>query len=143
MPQLRTLTFLSQGAKRMSDISAYLGRGMPSATSMIDRLVSKSHVERVEDPNDRRVVACQLTSGGREMVEQFHRMCHMRSEAIANGLTVEELEVVAPAMEVLVRAIARMRRQEPAPQAADDEKGNGHGEAPLILDDQGLQRVTV
>ncbi|MBM3935453.1 MAG: MarR family transcriptional regulator [SAR202 cluster bacterium] len=140
MPQLRTLMFLSQGSKRMSEISTYLDRGMPSATSMIDRLVSKSFVERVEDPNDRRVVACQLTTSGRDMVEQFNRMDHMRSEAIANGLTVDELEIVAPAMEVLVRAIARMRRQDQAQQPVEDQPE----QQPIILDDQGIrERIAV
>ena len=37
MPQARTLFFLGHGPKRMGDISAHLGRGMPSATSMVMR----------------------------------------------------------------------------------------------------------
>ena len=67
MPQVRTHDSCSAtGPKRMGDISTYLGRGMPSATSMIDRLVSKGLVERMADASDRRVVACRLTALGEE-----------------------------------------------------------------------------
>ena len=108
MPQARTLFLLSQGPKRMTQISEYLGRGMPAATSMIDRLVKKGLVKRVEEASDRRVVACQLTSEGQEVVERFWRMGLKRREAIADALTIEELQVVVPAMEVLSDAIRRV-----------------------------------
>ncbi len=107
MPQARTLFFLNDGPARMSDLSAHLGSGMPSATSMIDRLVKKGLVERIEDASDRRVVACRLTSEGKEAVEAFWRIRRMRREEMAGSLTLEELEVVVPALEVLVNAIGR------------------------------------
>jgi len=37
--QLRTLLLLRGGPQRMSDIAVHLGVSLPSATSMIDRLV--------------------------------------------------------------------------------------------------------
>jgi DNA-binding MarR family transcriptional regulator len=108
MPQARTLFLLSQGPKRMTQISEFLGRGMPAATSMIDRLVKKVLVERVEEASDRRVVACRLTAQGQGVVERFWRMGRKRREAIAAALTFEELEVVVPAIEVLSDAIRRV-----------------------------------
>ena len=107
MPQARTLFFLGQGPKRMGDISAYLDRGMPSATSMIDRLVKKGLVERVEDPVDRRVVVCRLNALGEEVLEKFAQIGHMRLEALASALTMEELETVVPAIEILCDAASR------------------------------------
>ena len=122
MPQARTLFFLNNGPARMSDLSAYLGSGMPSATSMIDRLVKKGLVERIQDASDRRVVACQLTAEGREVAERFWRMGRMRREEMAGSLTLEELEVVVPAIEVLVNAIRR--RDEGQSRAHPDESSN-------------------
>lgn len=107
MPQAKTLFFLGHGTRRMGDISAYLGRGMPSATSMIDRLLAKGLVERVEDASDRRVVACQLTTAGTEAVERFWRLGRLRLQSLADVLTLEELEVVVPAMEILSDAVSR------------------------------------
>jgi DNA-binding MarR family transcriptional regulator len=107
MPQVRTMNFLSHGPKRMGDISAYLGRGMPSATSMVDRLVGKGLVERIEDSSDRRVVACRLTPPGKERVERFWRLGRLRIASLADKLSLEELETVVPAMEILSEAVHR------------------------------------
>ena len=114
MPQAKTLGLLGQGSKRMSDIAEHLGRGMPSVTSLIDRLVKKGLVERIEDESDRRVVACQLTSEGRTSVDEFLRLGHLKSEAIADALTEEELAVVVPAMEVLAAALERRNKESPS-----------------------------
>ena len=108
MPQARTLLLLSQGPKRMTQISEYLGRGMPAATSMVDRIVRKGLIERVEDASDRRVVACRITSGGQDVIEQFWRMGLERRETTAYALTFEELQVVVPAIEILSDAIRRV-----------------------------------
>ena len=119
MPQVRTLYFLSRGPQRMRDISDHLMRGMPSATSMIDRLVRKGYVERVPDPSDRRVVLCQITEPGREMLDRFSRMGAVGFEAISESLTDDELENIAPALEMLVDAMARQAPSEP------DQRGEG------------------
>ena len=124
MAQARTLYFLGSGPKRMTEISGYLGRGMPAATSMIDRLVKKGRVERTEDPSDRRVVTCQLTPIGREVVEKFLRIGRMRERAIAEVLTLEELEAVVPAMVILSEALERVDEAAPA----ESHDGNAGGE---------------
>jgi len=123
MPQVRTMNFLSHGPKRMGDISAYLDRGMPSATSMVDRLVGKGLVERIEDSSDRRVVACRLTPQGKERVERFWRLGRMRIASLADKLSLEELEIVVPAMEILSEAVHRdtlaVPDEDPAGESAD------------------------
>ena len=107
LPQLKTLFFLSQEPKRMRALATYLGRGMSAATSMIDRLVKKGLVARLEDLSDRRVVACRLTPLGEEVVERSWRRGRDRNEAIARVLTLDELQMVVPAMEVLSAAVGR------------------------------------
>jgi len=52
MTQWRTLALLHRGPRRMSEIAAYLGSSLSSATSMIDRLVNKQLVARMQDPAD-------------------------------------------------------------------------------------------
>ena len=123
MPQVRTLYFLSRGPQRMKDISDHLMRGMPSATSMIDRLVRKGYVERVPDPSDRRVVLCQITEPGREMLDRFSRMGAVGFEAISESLTDDELDIIAPALEILVDAMARQ-----TPPESDDCGGDNDGD---------------
>ena len=97
MPQTRALSHLRDGPRRMREIATFLGVGMPSATSMVDRLVKKGLVERQEDSADRRVVACRLTADGVEAVERFWRMSRIKAEAMAGALTLDELRAVVPA----------------------------------------------
>ena len=107
MPQAKTMFLLHrQGPTRMGVLSEHLGRGLPSATSMVDRLVKKGLVERVQDPSDRRVVACRLTGEGGRVVERFWRISRERRLALADALTLEELEQVVPALEILTDAAA-------------------------------------
>jgi DNA-binding MarR family transcriptional regulator len=107
MPQAKTLFYLADGPRRMSGIASRLGVEMPSATTMIGRLVGKELVERRQDPADRRAVVCSLTPAGRDAVEKFWSLRAARTEALAAVLTTEELEIVVPAMEIMAEAVRR------------------------------------
>ena len=101
MPQARTLFLLSGGPKRMSELASNLGCGLSAGTSMIDRLVKKALVRRVEDASDRRVVACRLTEEGKRVVERVTRVGRLRIEGLAEVLSIEELESVVKAMDIM------------------------------------------
>lgn len=105
--QAKTLHFLSHGQRRMSEIAGRLKVEMPSATTMIDRLVAKGLVERGQDPADRRAVICSLTQEGIEIVERFSAIRAARTESLAAVMSTEELEVVVPALEILADAVRR------------------------------------
>ena len=57
----------------MGVISNSLGSALSATTSIVDRLVEKKLVKRGSDPNDRRVVTCELTASGQEASERFWR----------------------------------------------------------------------
>ena len=114
MTQARTLILLSQGPARMTQIASHFGRSMSSATTMIDRLVAKALVARTEDPADRRVVACRLTAAGDDAVEIFTRIGRLKIENIASSLTVDELEAVTGAIEILADAAKRPQEAGPS-----------------------------
>ena len=107
MPQFRAICLLGQGSERMGNIAGNLSTSMASATSMIDRLVDKGLVERAPDASDRRVVTCQLTTKGREEMDRFMRVNQLRLTRMAGRLTVEELQTVVNAMEILCSAAQR------------------------------------
>ncbi|MDA1096000.1 MAG: MarR family transcriptional regulator [Chloroflexi bacterium] len=109
MPQFRALVLLRQGPRRMSEISSHLGTGLSSATSMVDRLLNKGLVEREHDPDDRRVVTCQLTAVGQAEVERFWRIGRTQVEGLAAELPLDDLTNVVHAMEILASAAARQR----------------------------------
>ena len=104
MPQFKTLSLLARGPERMGNIAGYLATSLSSATSMIDRLVEKNLVERAPSPNDRRVVTCQLTAKGTEEMDRFLRLNQLQFTSIAKRLTIQELQLVVTAMEILCAA---------------------------------------
>ena len=110
MPQVKTLFLLAEGPMRMRGIARRLGVEMPSATTMIDRLVAKGLVERRQDPGDRRAVVCSVTPAGRDAVEKFWALRAARIESLAAVLSKKELEKVVPALEILAEAGLRADR---------------------------------
>ena len=108
MQQAKTLFLLADGSRRMSGIAKRFGVETPSATTMIDRLVTKGLVERGRDPSDRRAVICSLTAAGRETVERFWSLRTVRFEELAGELNEEELCEVISAMKIMVDAIGRL-----------------------------------
>lgn len=99
----RTITLLSRGPKRMGDIVSGLGISPSTVTRTIDYLVSKQVAERFDDPNDRRVVICQLTDKGRQQVLHFWQINRQRLELVAGNLPTEEIVAVVQALEVLAK----------------------------------------
>jgi len=121
MRQARALMLLSHAPKRMSDIAARMGKGTSAASTLIDRLVNKGLVQRVEDVSDRRVVTCRLTADGDEAVERFLRLGCMRTERIASVMSEDELKTVVHALEIMADAADRASEEEPEQGSAEAE----------------------
>src|SRR5512135_3760582 len=51
----------------MGDLSRILGVPFSTATRMVDWLVDNGYVQRLADPDDRRVVRVELTEAGKEL----------------------------------------------------------------------------
>lgn len=134
MAQFRVLDLLITGPRRMSDVAQALGIGLPSATSLIDRLTDKGLAERQHDTVDRRVVTCQITALGRVEVERLYRIGQARMDLLIEVLTDDELAQVRDAFAVLASAALRLspvgaclnapadRPSVPAPQVAAPDR---------------------
>lgn len=111
IPQIRTLVLLERvGPRRMGNIAISLGRALSAATTIVDRLVEKGLVDRVSDPNDRRVVICKLTDAGEEAIKRFWRIGQERLEPAADLLDEEQLEVVVKGLELIRWAEDELQR---------------------------------
>ncbi len=111
MSQMRTLLFLTEEPRRMSEIAANLGSSLSSATSMVERLEIKGLVERRHNPDDRRVVMCHLTDLGHGDIERFWRLRQSRIRALVHLLTPGEFEHVIDALQIISNALDRARAQ--------------------------------
>lgn len=83
----------------MRELAEGVSVAPPTATRIVNDLVEKELVERVSDPQDRRVVRIGITQKGRETIDQVHqeatdlvaqileRMSDGEQEALLVGLT--------------------------------------------------------
>ncbi len=107
MPQLKALASLLDGPLRMGDISSLSGISHSAATAMIDRLVDKALVTRSHDQHDRRVVVCELSAEGRDLIERFWKVREESLRKLADHMSDDELRTVISAMGIMNDAAAR------------------------------------
>jgi DNA-binding MarR family transcriptional regulator len=88
----RVLILLSQSQEpfTMSKLSTELNVPMSTATRIVDWLVSSGLLERVNDPNDRRVVRVSVSKNGREMYETGLSQNKKRISQLLNDFTPDE-----------------------------------------------------
>ena len=110
--QIKALVLLEQmGPLRMGAISKHLGSALSATTTIMDRLVEKELVERIADPNDRRVVICKLTDPGCQVLERFWSIDRKRVLTVVNLLETEQLEVAVRGLELIRWAADESRRR--------------------------------
>ena len=110
IPQIKTLVLLERtGPMRMGSIAGFLGRALSATTIVVDRLVEKDLVHRIFDPNDRRVVLCDLTDLGRQSAAQFWSIGNERLQKVVDLLQVEDLETVVKGVELIRKAETETR----------------------------------
>jgi len=94
--QMRLLFLLSKhGPSPMSHIAEWLGVGLPTASGTVERVERHGLVERRHRVDDRRVVECQLTVAGRELLEEIAGMQRDVLRRTLGVLTGEELRELA------------------------------------------------
>lgn len=88
-----------KGPLKVSEIADYLGSTPAAMTYTLSRLVEKKLVKRESDPQDRRVVICDLTSDGRKLLEEIRYVVRERVLASTETWSLEQLESVVEALE--------------------------------------------
>ncbi|MDP9426706.1 MAG: MarR family transcriptional regulator [Actinomycetota bacterium] len=88
----------------MRELARKLGGSFSNATVLVDRLVQRGLVERMMEPQDRRVVLVRATEDGRLLIEQLVTSWRSLTESLLKSLSAEDLETVRKAMRILVSA---------------------------------------
>jgi DNA-binding MarR family transcriptional regulator len=79
------------GRFTMGELAEMLDISPRSVTGLVDNLERDSLVKRVDDPDDRRSVYCELTEQGRERIEALWRETAGVQAALTQGLNKSEL----------------------------------------------------
>lgn len=102
VPQLVTLGYLRDhpGAS-LSDLAAQLGIGLPSASTLVSRLVEAGQVDRREDPAERRRTLLTLTPGGKAHLDAAIGVSCSELAELLRALPARDVDKVGQAMAVL------------------------------------------
>jgi len=104
-PQLKALLLISEEKGiRMRDLAHRLGGSFSNATVLVDRLVDRGLVERMAEPQDRRVVLVRATEDGQHLIEQLATSWRTLSAPLLEALTSEDLATIRKALRVLLEA---------------------------------------
>jgi DNA-binding MarR family transcriptional regulator len=108
--QMRLLFLLGKhGPSPMSRIAEWLSIGLPTASGVVERVERHGLVARQHRVDDRRVVDCQLTPGGRRLIDEIYGM---RLEMLRQFLGVltqdEQAEMARLLKAVLERSKAKL-----------------------------------
>ena len=102
--QTHTMIMLKYfGPQRIGAISNYLGCSLSRATNIANNLVHKNYVKRGSDPEDRRVVTCELTNEGQVVMGRFLNLVMDRAFSFGTQWESEHLESVVKTLESLCR----------------------------------------
>lgn len=74
----------------MGDLSRTLGVPFSTATRTVDWLVNNSYVQRLPDPEDRRVVRVELTSAGKELYGAMNDLLLESAEHLLHDFSLDE-----------------------------------------------------
>lgn len=94
----------------MGALKVRLGVGNSALTQAGDRLIHNGLAERLDDPNDRRVVRMRLTEKGRYWVDDIRLQRKRRIEEILTHLTPSQAKEFTEAVFTLDRLTTFLRR---------------------------------
>jgi DNA-binding MarR family transcriptional regulator len=105
LSQFKILMLLSRhGNVSGGELARLLGVGLATLSGMVDRLVQQDLVVRSEDLHDRRVRRIGLSRKGAELIGSIFNAGEAKMRKLLSRLSDEELDIVARASQLLVKA---------------------------------------
>jgi len=109
MPQFSTLMRLYyRGECGITEISEHLDVTAAAASQMVEGLVQKGLLERVENPHDRRAKQVSISTKGRALVEKGVEIRNQWTEQLTAHLTAEQQSAVIAALKYLTEAAEQL-----------------------------------
>lgn len=105
VPQFRALRFVAQARHAsVSELAAFLGVTLPTASVMVDRLLKAELVAARVSARDRRRTELEATARGVALMEQVRRGAQRELAQRLGPLTGDELACVTQALTLLQRS---------------------------------------
>jgi DNA-binding MarR family transcriptional regulator len=103
--QFHVLRYVRRGTDSMSELAAAKNISRPAISQAVDVLVKKGLVGRVHSTQDRRYVELTLTEAGNNLLDTVFKETRSWMKDCMQGLTADELETIAKAMEALKKML--------------------------------------
>jgi MarR family transcriptional regulator, organic hydroperoxide resistance regulator len=108
LAQYHLLEPLLDGPLTNRELAELAGVASPTATRMVDGLLGRELVTRIEDPSDRRAVVISLTDAGRKALSDKTREYDKARRRIAAALEPDEQVVAADLLRRLAVVIEEL-----------------------------------
>ena len=102
--QFHVLRHVRRGIS-MSELATAKNISRPAISQAVDVLVNKGLLTRVQSTQDRRYVELALTDEGNHLLDTVFTETRQWMKERMHGLTVQELETIAEAMEIMKKII--------------------------------------
>lgn len=108
LPQFLVLAFLNQeGELKMKNLASLMHVTTAAMTGIVDRLVRHAEVERIYDPQDRRIIKVKLTPKGKELIKKIDCQRKEMLIKIFSKLSADDrqeyLRIVTQIKDILIR----------------------------------------
>jgi DNA-binding MarR family transcriptional regulator len=111
-PQLKALLLIAEEDRmRMRELARRLGGSFSNATVLVDRLVDRGLVERMDEPEDRRVVLVRVSEKGRRVIEGLVTSWRTITPPLLERLSSEDLDALARGLRALLEASERQEEE--------------------------------
>jgi DNA-binding MarR family transcriptional regulator len=119
IPQLRTLGFLDrQPGACLGHLAEHLGVSVPTASTLVDRLVGRDLLTRTQDPRERRRLVLALTPLGARHLRRARQSAHAWIAATLAHLPPDTLRCISQGVTKLGEAFQAPTRDSGRPGTA-------------------------
>ena len=91
-----------------NELGGLLGVSAPTASGLVERLVEKGLIARIDDADDRRIRRLHPTEAGRDLMRQMDSMFERMLGVVLQVLSADELEVLCQSARTMLVALDRV-----------------------------------
>ena len=115
MQQVRVLGHVAaQPGITGHELGSLLGVSAPTASGLVERLVEKGLVSRMDDADDRRVRRLHPTEAGLDVMRDMDSMFGRALGVVLHRLTADDLDLLCRSARAMLAALERAEEQAPA-----------------------------
>lgn len=103
--QFHVLRYVRRGTDSVSELATAKNISRPAISQAVEVLVKKGLLTRVPSKEDRRCVDLVLTSAGNHLLDTVFKETRDWMKERMGGLSPEELETIAKAMEIMKKMV--------------------------------------